>query len=35
MKKDIDPVLKAYEKVNFLEKYPDTDYAIDLKFKKI
>ena len=34
-KKDIDPVLKAYEKVNFfLEKYPNTDYAIDLKFKK-
>tara|TARA_B100001248_G_C27380062_1_gene456449 strand:+ start:568 stop:1410 length:843 start_codon:yes stop_codon:yes gene_type:complete len=33
--KDIDPVLKAFEKVNFfLNKYPDTDYAIDLKFKK-
>ena len=33
--KDIDPVLKAYNKVNFfLEKYPKTDYAIDLKFKK-
>ena len=34
-KKDIEPILKAYEKVNFfLEKYPNTDYAIDLKFKK-
>ena len=34
-KKDIDPVIKAYEKINFfLEKYPNTDYAIDLKFKK-
>lgn len=34
-KKDIDPVLKAYEKVNFfLKRYPNTDYAIDLKFKK-
>jgi len=34
-KKDIDPVIKAYEKVNFfLDKYPNTDYAIDLKFKK-
>ena len=33
--KDIDPVLKAFDKVNFfLEKYPNTDYAIDLKFKK-
>ena len=34
-KKDIDPVIKAYDKVNFfLDKYPNTDYAIDLKFKK-
>ena len=34
-KKDLDPVLKAYDKVNFfLNKYPNTDYAIDLKFKK-
>ena len=34
-KKDIDPVIKAYKKINFfLEKYPNTDYAIDLKFKK-
>lgn len=33
--KDIEPILKAQEKVNFfLDKYPDTDYAIDLKFKK-
>ena len=34
-KKDIDPLLKAYDKINFfLGKYPKTDYAIDLKFKK-
>ena len=34
-KKDIDPLLKAYDKINFfLEEYPKTDYAIDLKFKK-
>ena len=34
-KKDIDPLIKANEKINFfLEKYPNTDYAIDLKFKK-
>jgi len=34
-KKDIGPVINAYEKVNFfLKKYPNTDYAIDLKFKK-
>ena len=34
-KKDIDPLLKAYDKINFfLKEYPKTDYAIDLKFKK-
>ena len=34
-KKDIDPLLKAREKIEFfLEKYPNTDYAIDLTFKK-
>ncbi len=34
-KKDIDPLLKADEKVKFfLNKYPNTDYAIDLRFKK-
>ena len=33
-KKDLKPLLKATEKINFfLENYPDTDYAIDLKFK--
>jgi outer membrane protein assembly factor BamD len=33
-KKDISPLLKSREKINFfLEKYPDTEYAIDLKFK--
>ena len=34
-KKDLKPILNASEKINFfLEKYPDTDYSIDLKFKK-
>ena len=34
-KKDIEPLLKANKKINFfLEKYPGTEYAIDLKFKK-
>ena len=34
-KNDIAPTIIANEKINFfLEKYPDTDYAIDLKFKK-
>ena len=34
-KKDLQPLLEAKKKiVFFLEKYPDTDYAIDLKFKK-
>ena len=34
-KKDLQPLLDAKKKiVFFLEKYPDTDYAIDLKFKK-
>ena len=33
-KKDLQPLLKATEKINFfLKKYPDTDYAIDLGFK--
>ena len=34
-KKDLEPLLKADSKINyFLKKYPDSDYAIDLKFKK-
>ena len=34
-KKDLQPLLKANEKINFfLNKYSNTDYAIDLKFKK-
>ena len=34
-KKDLDPIIKTNEKINFfLSKYPNTDYAIDLKFKK-
>ena len=33
-KKDLKPLLKAREKINFfLSKYPNSDYAIDLKFK--
>ena len=32
--KDIDPLLKSKEKIEFfLKKYPETDYAIDLKYK--
>ena len=34
-KKDLKPLLQANEKVDFfLKKYPDTDYYLDLKFKK-
>lgn len=34
-KKDLEPLLKANEQIrSFLTKYPDSDYAIDLKFKK-
>ena len=35
MKKDLLPLIKAEEKIDFfLKNYPDTEYAIDLKFKK-
>lgn len=34
-KKDIEPLLKTREKIDFfLNKYPDNDYSLDLKFKK-
>jgi len=34
-KKDLKPLLEARSKIDFfLNKYPNTDYAIDLKFKK-
>ena len=34
-KKDLKPLIDADKKINFyLKKYPDSDYAIDLKFKK-
>ena len=34
-KKDLEPLLKAENQINFfLKKYPNTDYAIDLRFKK-
>ena len=34
-KKDLDPLIKTNEKIDFfLETYPNTEYAIDLKFKK-
>ncbi len=33
-KKDLEPLLKTREQINFfLKKYPNNDYAIDLKFK--
>tara|TARA_B100001123_G_C15261025_1_gene1006585 strand:- start:630 stop:1466 length:837 start_codon:yes stop_codon:yes gene_type:complete len=33
-KKDIEPLLNSKEKIEFfLQKYPETDYAIDLRFK--
>ena len=35
MKKDIKPLLNANQEIDiFIKKYPGTDYAIDLKFKK-
>ena len=34
-KKDLKPLLEANKKIDFfIKKYPDSDYAIDLKFKK-
>ena len=34
-KKDIEPLIKTREKIDFfLKKYPDNEYSIDLKFKK-
>ncbi len=34
-KKDLKPLLQAKEKIDFfISKFPNTDYAIDLKFKK-
>ena len=34
-KKDLQPLLEANEKIDFfIKKFPNTDYAIDLKFKK-
>lgn len=34
-KRDLDPILKAKEKIEFyLNKFPNNDYAVDLKFKK-
>ena len=34
-KKDLKPLIDANKKIDFfLTKYPDSDYAIDLKFKK-
>ncbi|MDA8771293.1 outer membrane protein assembly factor BamD [Candidatus Pelagibacter bacterium] len=34
-KKDMQPLLDANKKINFfINKYPESDYAIDLKFKK-
>jgi len=34
-KKDIEPLIKADEEIdNFIRNFPESDYAIDLKFKK-
>ncbi len=34
-KKDLGPLIKAKEKIDFfIKKYPNTEYAFDLKFKK-
>ena len=34
-KKDLEPLLKANKKIDFfIEKFPDSEYAVDLKFKK-
>ena len=34
-KRDLKPLIKSLNKINFfIEKYPNTEYAIDLKFKK-
>ena len=34
-KRDLDPILKAKEKIEFyLNKFPNNDYTVDLKFKK-
>ena len=34
-KKDLKPLLNANEKIDFfVKKYPDSEYAIDLKFKR-
>ena len=34
-KKDMEPLLKAKERIDFfIDKYPNSDYAIDLQFKK-
>ena len=36
MKKEIWSIIKAKEKFNFIiEKYPNTDFALDAKFKLI
>ena len=35
MKKDLKPLIDANKKIDFfLKEYPDSDYAMDLKFKK-
>ena len=30
----MDPLIKSRDKIDFLKKYPNSEYAIDLKFKK-
>ena len=33
--KGLDPLIKSKKKLAFFKKYPDTDYAMDLRFKLI
>ena len=33
-KKDLQPLLDANKQIDFLETYPQSDYAFDLSFKK-
>ena len=34
-KKDLKPLIEANKKIDyFLKKYPNSDYALDLRFKK-
>ena len=32
--KDLEPLNKANKQINYFKKYPDTEYALDLNFKR-